>query len=265
MAPWLNRILRHRVHIKGVYFITMNEDRAVDLPPSEGDKRWGRFAWFHYPFMKLSFIPFGGEGRFRRKTIAFANPGEGENVLDACCGTASLTALIAEKVGKTGKVTGIDISEKALEKATQKLKDGLRLTLRQASCTSLPFQNDSFDRVFISFGMHEMSADDRLKSLNEVKRVLKDDGSLYIVEYNLPRSFPARFAIKAFNKIFESQAAYRMLIDGTLLENLKQTGFSIKRQQTLRVGMFQILHIVKAAAESKNNTKKLEVDAATGA
>ncbi|MFC1865172.1 class I SAM-dependent methyltransferase [Chloroflexota bacterium] len=242
----------------------MNEDRAVDLPPSDGDRRWGSFAWFHYPFMKLSFIPFGGEGMFRRKTIAFANPGEGEGVLDACCGTASLTALIAEKVGKTGKVTGIDISEKALEKAAQKLKDGFPLTLRQASCTSLPFQNDSFDSVFISFGMHEMSADDRLKSLNEVKRVLKDDGSFFIVEYNLPHFFPARFAVKAFNKIFESQAAYRMLTDGTLLENLKQAGFVIKRQRTLRAGMFQILHTVRVAAEGKNDTKKPEVDAETG-
>ena len=143
--------------------------KAAAFSPPDSEKRWRRFAWFLYPFMKISFLPFGGESNFAKKTVAFANPGQGESVLDACCGPGVLTRLIAEKVGNTGRVSGIDISEKAIKKASKKIKEGLTLNFRQASCAVIPFPDNSFDRVFISFGMHEMSADDRLKSLNESK------------------------------------------------------------------------------------------------
>ncbi len=232
--------------------MAMNEDRTAELSSSDSEERWRRFAWFCYPFMKLSFIPFGGEGMFRKKIIAFAAPEEGECVLDACCGTGMLTSLIAEKVGKTGKAVGIDISARALEKAAKRVKEGLPLTFRQASCAAIPLPDGSFDRVCISFGLHEMSEDDRLKSLVEVKRVLKDDGKFFILEYNLPRSLLKRFAAKAFNKLFESEAAYRMLIDGTLFQDLEQAGFSIKQRQLIGADVFQILHTIRASA-GKNN------------
>jgi len=225
------------------------DDRAVELSPSDGEKRWHRFDWFLYPFMKISFVPFGGDGSFKKKIIAFAKPEQGESILDACCGTGTLTRLIAEKVVKTGSVSGIDISEKAIKKASKKVKEDLPLSFRQTSCVATPFPDGSFDKVFISFGLHEMVEAGRLKSLSEVKRVLKDDGSLFILEYNLPRSFLSRFIVKAFNWLFESKSAYRMLTDGALLRYLEKTGFGIKRRQMLGAEIFQILHTVKVPVE----------------
>lgn len=224
-----------------------DENKALEMPPYYNEECWQRNGWLYDPFMKLIFIPFGGESMFRKKIIAFAGPEEGEWVLDACCGTGTLTSLIAEKVGKTGAVIGVDLSTKLLELATGKVKKGLPLTFRQASCTSMPFPDGTFDKVFISFGMHEINADDRLKSLSEVKRVLKTDGGLFILEYNLPQSFLKRFAVKAFNKLFESEDAYRMLLDGTLLPELKQAGFTVKRRQLIGVNIFQILHTEKTS------------------
>ncbi|MFC1846861.1 class I SAM-dependent methyltransferase [Chloroflexota bacterium] len=229
-----------------------SEDRAAVFSPSESDKRWRKFAWFLYPFMKISFIPFGGDGNFRKKTVAFANPRQGESVLDACCGTGALTNMIAEKVGNTGRVNGIDISEKAIRKASDKIKDGLPLTFRQASCAAIPFPDKSFDKVFISFGLHEMGETDRLRSLNEVKRVLKDGGSFFVLEYNLPRFWLKRFAVRAFNWLFESKSAYRMLIDNALPGYLEQAGFSIRQRQTLGAEIFQILHTARASAEKND-------------
>ncbi len=232
--------------------MTLGEETAAGLSLKEGEKRWRRFGWLLYPFMKVSFLPFGGESNFARKTVAFAAPQQGENVLDACCGAGALTTLIAARVGKTGSATGIDISEKAIKKASKKTRRGLSLAFRQASAAAIPFPDNNFDKVFISFGLHEMDEADRIKSLNEAKRVLKDEGSLFVLEYNLSESFIKRFAVKVFNWLFESRSAYSMLIAGKLPGYLEQTGFNIKRRQTTGAEIFQILHTVKAPAEKKN-------------
>ena len=222
------------------------KSEASQLPSHYAEKSWQRYAWLYDPVVKILFLPFGGEGRFRRALVDFADVKEGEQVLDACCGTGTLTLLLAEKVGGTGAVTGIDLSAKLLEEATKKVKKALPLTFSQESCADIPFPDDSFDKVFVSFGLHEIAEADRQNSLQEIYRVLKANGSLFVFEYHLPRAVLAGFAVKAFQKLFEHEEAYRMLLDGTLLPELEQASFNIKRKRLVGAGMFQMLHAGKA-------------------
>ena len=224
-----------------------DRNKALEMPPYYNEERWQRNGWLYDPLLKILLSFFGGEGGFRRKLVDFAELKEGERVLDACCGTGTLTSLIAEKVGKTGAVIGVDLSAKLLELATGKVKKGLPLTFRQASCTSMPFPDGTFDKVFVSFGLHEIPDVARKDSLQEIKRVLKTGGSLFVLEYHLPQAILTSFAIKTFSKLFESEDAYRMLIDSTLLQELEQAGFSIKRRQLIGVNIFQILHAEKTS------------------
>jgi hypothetical protein len=46
--------------------------------------------------------------------------------------------------------------------------------------------------------------------------------------------------------LFEHEEAYRMLLDGTLLPELEQAGFIIRRKRLIGAGMFQMLHAGKA-------------------
>lgn len=195
---------------------------------------------------KIFLLPFGSEGRFRKALVDFAGLREGEQVLDACCGTGTLTSLLAERVGRTGAVTGIDLSGELLKKAAKKAKQALSLTFIQASCADLPFTDSAFDKIFISFGLHEIADLDRQNSLLELNRVLRADGDLFILEYHLPRAFLTRFIVKTFNRLFEDEKAYRMLLDGTLLSELERAGFCVRRKQLIGAGMFQMLHAVKA-------------------
>lgn len=210
------------------------------------EKSWQKHAWLYDPVVKILFLSFGGEGRFRRALIDFADVKEGEQVLDACCGTGTLTYLLAERVGKTGAVTGIDLSGGLLKEAAKKAKKVLPLTFSQASCADMPFPDGSFNKVFVSFGLHEIAETDRQKSLQEMYRVLKANGSLFILEYHLPRAVLAGFIVKVFHRLFENEEAYRMLLDATLIPELKQAGFNIKRKRLFRAGIFQILHADKA-------------------
>ncbi len=209
------------------------------------DERIRRNAWLYDSVLKISCLPFGGEGRFRQAFVDFATIAEGDQVLDACCGTGTLTSLLAEKVGRLGTVTGIDHSRKLLEKATRKAHQSLPLTFLQGKCKDMPFPDGNFNKVFVSFGMHEIAEVDRLNSLREMHRVLTDSGSLFIFEYHLARSTLGRFIVMVFHRLFEDEGAYRMLLRGTLIPQLEQVGFVVKRKQLIGFGIFQMLQAVK--------------------
>jgi len=194
-----------------------DESKALELPSYCAEKGWQKHAWLYDPIVKIFFLPLGGEGRFRKALVDFAGVKKGERVLDACCGTGTLTHLLVERVGKTGAVTGIDLSYRLLEIATKKAKKVLPLTFRQASCADIPFPEGTFDKIFVSFGLHEVAEADRRNSLQEINRVLESDGSLFILEYHLPQAALTGFTVKTFHRLFEDEKAYRMLLDGTLL------------------------------------------------
>jgi ubiquinone/menaquinone biosynthesis C-methylase UbiE len=225
--------------------VSKDESRVLELPARGTEQGYWRHARLYDPVLKLFFLPFGGENRFRKALVDFAAPKEGERLLDACCGTGTLTALLAERVDRTGAVTGIDLFSRPLEIVAAKVNKALPVTFRQASCTDMPFPDGSFDKVFVSFGLHEMAEADRGRSLQQVNRVLKTDGSLFVLEYHLPRLFITGFAIKAFHRLFESEAAYRMLVDATLLPALEQAGFVVRRKRLTGAGMFQMVRADK--------------------
>lgn len=222
------------------------ENKVLELSSRCVEKGWQKHAWLYDPIIKIFFLPFGGEGRFRKALVDFAVLKEGEQVLDACCGTGTLTYLLAERVGRTGAVTGIDLSFSSLGVAAKKAKKVLPLTFRQASCADIPLPDGTFDKIFVSFGLHEITESDRRDSLQEINRVLKSDGSLFIFEYHLPQAALAAFTVKAFHRLFEDEEAYRMLLGGTLLLELEKAGFSTRRKRLIGAGMFQMLHADKA-------------------
>src|SRR3990172_2919489 len=102
-------------------------DRNVSketAPAYYKSKLWRRLARFYDPLIKLVFLPCGGEKRFRKRCLDFAALSEGDRVLDLCCGTGTLTHLIAERIGASGQVIGLDLSPAMLERARQKSKKG---------------------------------------------------------------------------------------------------------------------------------------------
>ncbi len=205
-------------------------------------KTWSRVYDF---IVKLSFIPFGGENRFRRKVVEMASVKEGEQVLDLCCGTGTLTSLVARKVGSNGHVTAVDLSQDMITRAKKKVTD-LPVTFRRASADNLPFEEGTFDKAFISYGMHEMPDEIRLRAMKELYRVLKPGGSLFIVDYNLPGSPLPRLIIGLFLRIFEEKVAYKMAHDGVLPRQLKEAGFTVNDRKLPLGGMFQIIRSDKS-------------------
>ena len=124
----------------------------------------------------------GLDRRWRRLT-AEAVVRAGDRVLDACCGTGDL-ALAAARAG--GRVTGLDFSERMLERARRKSPE---LEWVQGDVLALPFEDGSFDAATVGFGIRNV--DDLERGLRELARVLRPGGRLGVLEITRPRGRPA--------------------------------------------------------------------------
>lgn len=106
---------------------------------------------------------------------------EGENVLEIGFGTGDALINLSQSVGDSGKVYGIDISEGMLEVTKSKLeKEGLleRTRLVLGDAFKLPFDDEFFDVLFMSFTLELFDTPEIPELLAECKRVLKIGGEL---------------------------------------------------------------------------------------
>ena len=120
----------------------------------------------------------GLDRRWRAETArAVVIPGD--RVLDACCGTGDL-ALAALAAG--GRVTGVDFSERMLERARAKSE---AIEWVRGDALALPLADASFEAATVGFGVRNL--DDLERGLRELRRVLVPGGRLAILEITRPR------------------------------------------------------------------------------
>jgi demethylmenaquinone methyltransferase/2-methoxy-6-polyprenyl-1,4-benzoquinol methylase len=123
-------------------------------------------------------ITMGLDRRWRRLAAASAvRPGD--RVLDAACGTGDL-AIAAREAG--GEVTGLDFSERMLERARRK-SDAIEWV--RGDLLALPFEDAAFDAATIGFGIRNV--DDLDAGLRELARVVRPGGRLAVLEITRPR------------------------------------------------------------------------------
>lgn len=133
---------------------------------------------------RLNRVMTLGMDRYWRKRAVRGLHG---NVLDVACGTGD---MIVSLVKRGCTVTGVDISEKMLNVARQKLtrssvKDG-GVCLQKADAEHLPFDDNTFDAVTCAFGVRNFVHLEQ--GLHEMLRVLKPGGRMVILELATPDS-----------------------------------------------------------------------------
>jgi demethylmenaquinone methyltransferase/2-methoxy-6-polyprenyl-1,4-benzoquinol methylase len=151
----------------------------------------------------------GLDRRWRRLT-AEAVVRRGDAVLDACCGTGDL-AIAAARTG--GHVTGLDFSERMLERARSKAPG---LDWVEGDLLALPFAEASFDAATVGFGVRNV--EDLERALSELRRVLRPGGRIGILEITRPRGVLAPFyrfwfdgVVPLLGKVLPGGSAYTYL------------------------------------------------------
>ncbi|MGN7178463.1 demethylmenaquinone methyltransferase [Cytobacillus sp. SAFR-174] len=157
-----------------------------------------------------SVISFQQHLRWRKDTMKKMNVQKGAKALDVCCGTADWSIALAEAVGESGKVTGLDFSKNMLKIGEEKIKERKlkQVELVHGNAMELPFADNSFDYVTIGFGLRNVP--DYLQVLKEMHRVVKPGGLAVCLETSQPTMFGYkqayyfyfRFIMPMFGKLF---------------------------------------------------------------
>jgi demethylmenaquinone methyltransferase/2-methoxy-6-polyprenyl-1,4-benzoquinol methylase len=206
-----------------------------------------------YDFLN-HFLSFGIDHIWRRKTINLIAEKNPAFILDVATGTGDL-AFAAEKKIKVKKIIGLDISNGMLEVGREKIKKKSlqnKLEFIQGDSENLPFENDFFDAVMVSFGVRNF--ENLTKGLNEIKRVLKPSGGIYILEFSKPKKFPIKQLFSFYSKfilpylgslISKDKSAYHYLPASVnvfpegedFIKKLQKVGFSSSSFKTLSGGI----------------------------
>jgi ubiquinone/menaquinone biosynthesis C-methylase UbiE len=124
------------------------------------------------------------EKKFRDNGLDLLNVRDGENVLEIGFGTGHCTLALARSAGPSGKVYGIDISEGMLDITASRIEDAElsgRVELQLGDAANLPFPDDFFDAVFMSFTLELFDTPEIPVVLQQCQRVLKPGGRICVV------------------------------------------------------------------------------------
>lgn len=123
-----------------------------------------------------------------------------QEVLDVATGTGDL-AITIEK-GTNAKVIGLDLSQQMLNVGVIKIKklklDG-KISMQKGDAENLPFEDNRFDAVSVAFGVRNF--ENLKKGLAELRRVVKDNKSVYILEFSKVEGFLGPFYMFYFKNI----------------------------------------------------------------
>jgi demethylmenaquinone methyltransferase/2-methoxy-6-polyprenyl-1,4-benzoquinol methylase len=139
-----------------------------------------------YDFLNR-LLSAGIDIKWRKKAIKQLIPLQPKKLLDVATGTADV-AIMASNLLKVDKITGIDISDGMLFLGRQKVeKLGLSniIELLNGDSETINFDDNTFDAVTVAFGVRNF--ENLEKGLSEIKRVLKPEGKLVVLEFSKPK------------------------------------------------------------------------------
>ncbi|NJE85946.1 methyltransferase domain-containing protein [Thermococcus sp. CX2] len=168
------------------------------------------------------------EKKYRDRALELLDIKKGETVLEIGFGTGHCLKKMAELVGDEGKVYGIDISSGMLEISKRRLeKAGLldRVELYCGDASKLPYEDNKFDAVFMSFTLELFDTPEIPKVLNEIRRVLKPDGRLGVVSMSKEGG---NVLLRLYEWLHEKFPQYIDCRPIYVEQSIREAGFEIK-------------------------------------
>jgi demethylmenaquinone methyltransferase/2-methoxy-6-polyprenyl-1,4-benzoquinol methylase len=140
-----------------------------------------------------NFVLCGGIDSWWRKRLVSAVRRHGaRDILDLATGSGDVAFALSRGLNPAARITGADFCQPMLDEAENKKRaaGGHRyqnIAFRQADALALPFADESFDAVTISFGLRNLA--DRPRGLREMRRVLRPGGALFVLEFSQPHAW----------------------------------------------------------------------------
>ena len=197
---------------------------------------------------------------WRNTLVKWMNKDAPKLVLDVATGTGDLA--IAVQKGTGAEVVGLDLSQQMLNVGIDKIKKlnlDQKISMQKGDAENLPFEDNKFDAVSVAFGVRNF--ENLEKGLAELRRVVKENSSVYILEFSKVEGFLAPFYMFYFKNILpqigklvsKDNRAYTYLPDSVNAfpfgEKMKQilldTGYSKVEYKKLSLGIANIYKATK--------------------
>jgi ubiquinone/menaquinone biosynthesis C-methylase UbiE len=208
--------------------ITGIEQQAVDRVPRPRLKArevYDRLSGW-YDLLAASEARFGAQG------LNLLAAQAGERVLETGCGTGKNALALAEQVGPSGQVVGVDLSGGMLAQARLRLNSseaGSSAALLQADAVFLPCPPNWFDAAFAAFTLELFDTPEIVLVLGELRRVLRPGGRLCVVSLAAQvRPSPAARLYGWFHRRFPAWVDCRPI---PAEQFLAQAGFQVRERQ----------------------------------
>lgn len=137
---------------------------------------------------------------WRNTLVKWMSADQPKLVLDVATGTGDLAIAVQKVTG--AKMVGLDLSQQMLNVGIEKIKK-INLTdqieMIKGDAENLPFESNKFDAVSVAFGVRNFENLD--KGLAELKRVVKENKSVYILEFSKVEGVLAPFYMFYFKNV----------------------------------------------------------------
>lgn len=137
---------------------------------------------------------------WRNRLVKWMSEDHPKEVLDVATGTGDLAVTVQK--GTEANVVGLDLSQQMLNVGDIKIKklklDG-KISLQKGDAENLPFEDNRFDAVSVAFGVRNF--ENLTKGLAEMRRVVKEGKSVYILEFSKVEGFLGPFYMFYFKHI----------------------------------------------------------------
>lgn len=133
-----------------------------------------------------SVLSFRRHKAWRKFTMEKMKVKSEQSAIDVCCGTGDWTLSLAQEVGSSGQVIGLDFSQNMLDVGEVKRdRAGLdQISLVHGNAMNLPYEENRFDYATIGFALRNVP--DIKQVLTEMKRVIKPGGMVVSLELSKP-------------------------------------------------------------------------------
>ena len=171
----------------------------------------------------------------RRATRALLHLKPGATVLDVGCGPGFLLAEMADEMGDSGRLSGIDASTDMIALARERCASRSRIDLQEADALALPFADAAFD-VVISTQVYEYVAD-IATALREAARVMRPGGLLLIVATDWESSLWNNSDEARMARVLEAWREHGAdsRLPRSLPKRLREAGLSLHRVEVIPI------------------------------
>lgn len=205
-----------------------------------------------YDFLN-SLLSLGIHKGWRKKCVKWLEPYHPQHILDVATGTADFAIECAKL--NPASITGVDISEGMMAVGREKIKRlqlDQKITLKNGNAETLDFADNTFDAIVVGFGVRNFQ--NLEKGLENLRRILKPEGHLVVLEFSYPKNplirglynfyfskvtpFVGRMFSKdtrAYTYLNESVKAFPH--DGAFVEIMRKTGFQDAAFSSLSFGI----------------------------